>query len=643
METIIKVLKRILGLLENYRWWIFGVIYLFGVGVYMFVCHAGLLASVHSAGALFALSVNTNFPDATAGHTTWVYAAGLLAAFYTVISVISLVAKKFIDKQSVIEATKESYILVCGLGKKASAYIESELDDDKNVKIIAIEKDAQNPNIEKYRAKGIAVEVADAKDADVLSALSVANTRHIVVLAGKDTDNLEIALALRAVFRKDDLAVRKLYMHIDDRGLDKFYKDGGLLDDSAKLEVKMFSMSRNGAKALFLKYAIDGDSRTYIDSDKPFSLVVAGYSKLAIEVIGQICELAHLPNENEVTIYCIDKDIETFKKVVEYRYQSIDDIPNIKLEYISLDDESQSFYTDGVWGNEITNIMLCYDDAQTNLDIAAELGDSTYLQEIIAKSLDRIIHIAIYDSKMLAQNIIDNEEHFKYYDVFAQTSQMASREMIVDEKFEMIAKCIHAGYEERYNKDAMFGDTASIDEAWYDKDMLINRESNHAQAYHIPMKLKALGLKRCKSEKGQAELLMQNRSFLIEGDFAKELKTLGLDADALEVITKEYVGDGKWDKIPTFSYFPKEYKLLIEKLIRSEHNRWNAHHYLKGWDHNKDKANKPIKQHRCLITMAQMDDRDKYTCLYDIYSVLYIPNLLAKVGYEIVEEESKDA
>ena len=52
MKTIIKALKWILGLLENYRWWIFGVIYLFGFGVYRFVCHADLLASVHSAGAL---------------------------------------------------------------------------------------------------------------------------------------------------------------------------------------------------------------------------------------------------------------------------------------------------------------------------------------------------------------------------------------------------------------------------------------------------------------------------------------------------------------------------------------------------------------------------------------------------------------
>jgi len=233
---LIRLLKLLLNILEKYRWWIFGVIYAFGVGVYYFACKADGLVSIYQAFALFAINI---VPIEVAGTcNTWVYIAGIWAALYTTLSVVSLVAKKFVDTQSVIEASKSSYILVCGLGNKASAYIESELKVNSQTTIIAIEHNAQNPNIEKYRAKGIAVKVADAKDVEVLRALQLGQIQHIVVLAGKDTDNLEIALALREVFREDDLAVKKLYMHIDDRGLDKFYKDGGLLDDSAKLEVK---------------------------------------------------------------------------------------------------------------------------------------------------------------------------------------------------------------------------------------------------------------------------------------------------------------------------------------------------------------------------------------------------------------------
>lgn len=635
---LIKTLRPLLHLLEKYRWWIFGVIYAFGVGVYYFVCKVEGLVSFYQAFALFAINVT---PVEGANCNTWVYIAGIVAALYTTLSVVSLVAKRFIDTQSVTETSRTSYILVCGLGQKASAYIDSELLDNSNVQILAIEKDAQNPNIEKYRAKGVAVKVADAKDVGVLKSLHLEQTQHIVVLAGEDTDNLEIALALREVFKKDNLAVKKLYMHIDDRGLDKFYKDGGLLDDSAKLEVKMFSMSRNGAKALFLEHSVDGEGREYMDSEKPFSLVVVGHSKLAIEVIGQICELAHLPNENEVTIYCVDRDKERFQTAVEYRYTNIDKIPNITLEYVPLNYESRGFYADDVWTNDISNIMLCYDDAQTNLDIAAELADSTYLYAIDANTLTSKIHIAIYDNDKLADNINKNEVHFKYFDVFAQTALMASKEMVVDEKFEVIAKCIHYGYQESYTPDTMFGEDNAITDKWnnVESTKLTDRVSNRAQAYHIPVKLKALGLKIANSAKSPANLLLHNRKFLLEGTFAKDLKKLGFDDVTLKKRTEGY----DWKKAQEFDYFPKEYKLLIEKLARSEHNRWNAHHYLKGWKHDENETKKPLKKHRCLIPMKDMDNRDRYTVIYDIYSVLYLPNLLTKAGFEIVKEQSIDA
>ncbi len=635
----IRILGALLSTLEDYRWWIFGFIYLTGFGIYKIICHANWLESAYYAVALFALDVNTSLPLAPDGVNSWLYLIGLLAAFYTVISFISLLTKQFIDSTHIKISIREPYILVCGLGHKASAYIDSELISEKH-NIIAIEKNPQNPNIEHYRNKGVAVKVGNATDIELLKTLNLDNAQHIVSLAGKDTENLDIALIMRDVLKDQEIPSKKLYMHIDNRELDKFYKDGGLLDDSAKLEIKVFSMSRNSAKTLFLEHDIDGLSREYMDSDKPFSIVVAGYSKLAIEVVRQACEIAHLPNENKMTIYCIDKDIENYKKAIMYHFSQIEMIPNISIEYLSLEYNAREFYEDEVWGKELTNIMLCYEDEQTNLNVAAELADSTYLEQIVVKSMRAKIHIAIYDNKMIAENINLNNIHFKYFNVFAQTSKMASRQEIVDESFEIIARCIHSGYDEKYNPDAMFGNSNEIDEKWGNTARLTDRISTRAQANHIPVKLKALGLKMHASKKSQADLLVQNRSMLIKRGLADELKTLGLDIDTLKRTTEKYEGDDIWDKIVTFPYFPSKYKLLMEKLIRLEHNRWNAHHYLKGWVLDKDRTNKAIKAHRCLVPIAKMDNRDRFTVLYDMYAVLYMPNLLAKAGYEIVSAKS---
>jgi len=628
----VEILKLLLSILENYRWQIFGLIYAFGVGVYYFICKVKGIVAIYQAFALFAMSLT---PYGANGCDIWIHIAGLMAAFYTVISVVSLVAKRYMDIYRVDICVDEEYILVCGLGVKASAYIDSELLLDPKVNILAIEKDIQNPNIEKYRALGIAIKVADASDIDILGTLNIKNAKHIVALAGRDISNLEIALSLSIVIKANELDLKKLYLHIDDRGLDKFYKDGGLLDDNAKLEVKMFSMSRNGAKGLFLEHTIDGESSTYIDSQLPFGLVVVGYSRLALEVIGQICELAHLPNENLVTIYCIDENVDAFQRAVEYRYANIDKIPTINLEYISLSHDERSFYTHTVWNKELTNIILCHRDAQINLDIASELADSTYLQKIMNHNMKSKIHIAIYENKMIADNIDENQEHFKYFDVFAQTSQILSREMIVDEKFEMIAQCIHAGYEMRYNPDAMFSDEDAITKAWNKTANLVDRVSSRAQAYHIPMKLKTIGLAIKLSDMNISELLLYNQKMFEKSVLYTDLVALKLDKISMTERTKDLVGDNAWNT-EGFEYFPEAYTTLMEKLLKAEHNRWNAHHWLKGWKVNEIKVPE-LKQHDCLVPLDDLPKSKRHTIIYDIYSVLYIPNLLTKVGYELVE------
>jgi len=633
--TLINFLKTILKLLENHRWMLFWVILLFAFGVYKFLGHTGGLEALYSAISLFALNIEADLPSASSGFKTWVYIAGLLAAFYTVINIISLIAKRFVNRALVIEASQKPYILVCGLGEKGSAYIESELYADEEANIIAIEKDAQNPNIEKFRAKGVAVEVADAREKEVLEALQLQNVQHIVIVAGEDTQNLEIALVLQDIFVWNDLDSKELYLHIEDRSLDKFYKDGGLFDYRRKFNIKFFSVSRNAAKELFLRYPVDGRDTKFINSDEPFALVVVGHSKLAIEVIGQICELAHLPNENRVTIYCIDKDAKSFKDAVEFRYKNIDKIPNINLVYKELDYQTKQFYEDKLWFEEITNIIFCYEDDKINLDIAAEFADSIYWQLIKANTLHSKIHIAISNHKLLADGITDNNLYYDYFNIFAQTDKMVSRDVVINERFETIAKCIHAGYEMRYNPDAMFSEDNILNSLWNQIDFLEDRVSSRAQAYHIPVKLKAMGLSfETVSNMEIGELLLHNQSLFNQNALQKDLKKLGLDRDSMIEKTKMLVGENQWN-IQEFDYFPTEYNTLMEKLIRAEHNRWNAHHWLKGWNHSEVK-DKSAKLHDCLVPLQDLPKDKRHTVIYDIYSILYIPNLLAKAGLKLV-------
>ena len=635
-KTFLSLLNHLLQLLSRYRWRLFWGIYGFGFAVYFLGCGRGLLASLYQSFALFTLNIN---PAEDAACNTWLYVAGLLAALYTTTSVIQLIARRFIQRQQVAAASRQPYILVCGLGEHSAAYIDSERAVNPAIEIIVIEQQPDNPRIARCREQGVAVRVGDARDVHLLETLSLHNARHIVVMAGRDSDNLEIALALRDVFTRKKLPPKKLFLHIEDRGLHKFYKGGGLLDDQARLEVKLFSIVSNSARTLFLEHSVDGADRSVIDSNQPFALAVVGDTALALAVIGQIGELAHLPNENPLTLYCIAPNAATLRQRILQHYPGIGEIPGLNLACIALDHRHRDFYTHELWRDNLRRIMLCHDDAQANLDIAAELADSVYLKAIVDKTLQTHIHIAIHDYRLLARHIEHNTDHFRNFHVFAQTRRMASRDCIVDERFEAIARCIHAGYEMAYNPDASYQDEAAIETAWKNAS-LTDRESNRAQAAHIPLKLKAMGLRLTPSDQPPQQLLAHNRAAFRQTALYGELAQLGLAEADLIQRTAHLKGEQQW-ATESFDWFPETYQTLMEKLLRAEHNRWNANHWLRGWQRGEPK-DKSAKRHPCLVPLDKLPADQRHTVLYDIYSVLYIPNLLARAGYRMEKESAPE-
>jgi len=92
-----------------------------------------------------------------------------------------------------------------------------------------------------------------------------------------------------------------------------------------------------------------------------------------------------------------------------------------------------------------------------------------------------------------------------------------------------------------------------------------------------------------------------------------------------------------------FHYFPKEYDTLFEKLLRAEHNRWIAmlvmmdnHYNPKAKDMEKEER-KIKKVHHLMKPFEEFSDDEKPLVFYDIYPLLYIPEYLASLKYELKE------
>ena len=239
----------------------------------------------------------------------------------------------------------------------------------------------------------------------------------------------------------------------------------------------------------------------------------------------------------------------------------------------------------------------------------------TFLKETTSNAFKTNVLFALYNDVTLAERINRDGGIYNHFYSFANLSKVLTKENLIDEKFDAIAKRIHYDYIEANSVEDVPLDF--INKAWIQASYS-DRESSRSQAAHIDNKLLALGLIKKKSAK-KASVLLKNNELALKNKIT--------DRD----ISDQQLSDFKKE------YFPETFDSLFNKLARSEKNRWNAFHYLKGWQYDKN-LDKKAKKHDCLMPIESFKtDRAKVTYQYDLLSTLNIPRYLALSGYEIVE------
>ena len=263
---------------------------------------------------------------------------------------------------------------------------------------------------------------------------------------------------------------------------------------------------------------------------------------------------------------------------------------------------------------------------------------------IIDNNLKTQINTAIFNSHKLSDKFDQDDDKFKQFYTFGDIHKVCTRANLLENDHHKIAKLVNFQYAENYMPNTLhdLNDPqihTAIDKKWFNGAKYSDQQSSITQSKHIPLKLKALGLKAIKSDEAPAELIKHNRQQL-DACLQADRQQVNLNDDELLAYSKELPklwGSEADKKSIDIHYFPKEYKSMFEKLIRAEHNRWNAFHYLNGWVFGKVK-NKPKKVHDCLLPLEAFDNAlIQLTVVYDIYAILYIPNYLANTGYKIVE------
>jgi hypothetical protein len=630
-----KFLYRMIKILQKYRFKSFFILYISGFVLYF--CqdecqHSSLksvLSSLYNAAALFALDIRMP-ENRIEGYEYLIYFLALLAGLYTVLSVVEVFVKDKmheVNKKQLL--SQGEHIIVVGLGRTAKGYIDTLLKQDTHAPVILITQHREDSYFEHLDEKMV-VERMDVQNPQVCKDLNLQGCEHVVIATDDDMYNLEVAMNFLSYDKNT-----KIFLQLEDRSLRYFHKENGLLSGK---NIRIFSYYEDAARELFDQHDIDGIGRGVIQSNKPFAIAVVGNTQLSYEVIAQACIMGQLPNENPLTVYCIDKNVHSFKNSVELYFPGINDIPHVTLKYLDLDPEIKTFYQDSLWADDLTNIVLCFDNDQKNLDIASNLVSLTFIEKIVAKTMSTRIIMAISNGYVLGERIIDNQDLFKYLYTFGAIEKINQENYIVSGARDRQAIVTHYIYEhigarlidentytyeyfsyEEYDRTGFLSaDPNDLKDEWYDLSYF-KKESNRSVADHIRMKLKYLGLRPFKSDENDVRVLFSLNKILF---------------------------DQKMNN-----------KILLAKM---EHNRWNAFHYLNGYTPipfvSKEEKGRNgstyelLKQHMCLVPFEVFKERaDEMEGLgyvrgelegYDFMINEHIPLILANAGYAIAVLES---
>ncbi|MGE3613828.1 MAG: NAD-binding protein [Sulfurimonas sp.] len=565
--------------LEHFKSWKFiaAIVITIGSGSYIYTCKYGMdwYVSVFYAILLFLgdvkqpaeIGLSNDIP-----YWKWIFLPAIFALVLTVSSAIKILLRedKLAKKRKKI-LQRGDHIIVVGLTENNKVYIDSEFTKNEE-KILIIEPDSNNPFIRNYLDKSVPVIIDDLTSGSIFDKLKIEKCKHIVISVGDDMANLEIATQMFAICN-EKIQNLPVYLNIEDRTLRLFHRENGLFHG---MNVKLFSVFADSARELFEKYDIDGSSTNIINSDKPYGIVIVGNTKLALEVIYQACIMGQLPNKNRLTIYCIDQDVDNFKNEVEMNYPSISSIPTVELVYIASHTNSLALYKENLWHENITNVILCKENEQENLDIASNIANITYLEGLVKGTLKTKILIAMFNSYSLSNTLKQHDGIFKNFFVFGGKHDINDRKYLIDEERDTIAKAVNYVYNFakatptdnaiNYNfiYDDFTFDSAKNENLW-NALSYADKESNRSVADHIKTKLKFLELAIEKSDIKFDELWKSNSEI-----FAKAQHN-------------EYL------------------------LAENEHIRWNTYHYLNGFRQTDiyPKAEKAIykqcKMHMCLV------------------------------------------
>lgn len=293
------------------------------------VSWANLVDAAYKTIQLFTLNADVE----AAPDREWValsLAEGLAAMFAVMVAFQAILA---LFRQSLTNARiacARSHVVICGAGRTGRRIIEDLHRRREHRLVVAIDVDAQHPEMSQLHELGALTLIGDATKPEVLRKAGLARAREAFIVTGSDEQNVQCALRIEEMlprrrrrvgaFMRDPVSqALTCHVHVVNRDLAGIFRERAdeLEQQREGLDIEVFSAVEATARKLLESMVTE---LPLPDRDEVAHFVLFGFDAFGQAIALQLAELAHFANNKRLRMTIADSDIRAKATAFLARY-----------------------------------------------------------------------------------------------------------------------------------------------------------------------------------------------------------------------------------------------------------------------------------------------------------------------------------
>lgn len=472
----------------------------------------------------------------------------------------------------------KDHVVICGMGQKGLLLAKGF--HEKGNRIVVIEKDTDNDNLEHCREHGMIVLIGNATDRGLLQKAHVQKARYLISVCGDGGVNAEVAVHAREMVRDRKGKVLTCLVHIVNPQLCSLLREQEIATQRADLfRLEFFNVFESGARAMLNEYPGFGEKQI-AEGHQPHLLIV-GLGRMGESMVVHAARQwrdIHPPTAERLRISIIDETAEQKKESLYLRYLGIEkvcDLIPIQMDINSPEFQHARFLFDSNGYCNVAAVYVCLDDDSSGLSAALALH-----QRLRDHSIPIVVRMT-HDAGLATLLQGEEESSFESLHAFGLLDQTCKPDLLLGGTNEIIASAVHEEFVRHLKEKGETPQTHSSIVSWDELPEHL-KESNRRQADHIGIKLKAVGC-------------------------------------SIAPLTD-------WDAV-LFQFTSEEIELMAEM----EHERWVKERLDDGWRYGTERdVEKKISPY--LVPWSHLSEEIKE---FDRNTIRGLPAFLAKAGFQI--------